>query len=112
MQSLRTVTLHVGQLPKGRSHLSLWAIEQHSKSPPPLGEEPQPPPGKLRTCLLAGTGCDTAAFAQREDEKHGPCVPSPTGASRKSTSSSPASFIFTFRNRLSFQYVDKRPRSG
>jgi len=75
--------------------------------PPATGRGAPALPGELRTCLLAGTGCDTAAFAQREDRKHSPCVPSPAGVSQKSASSSPASFVFTFRTRRSFRCVDK-----
>ena len=68
--------------------------------PPAAGQGAPALPGKLCTCLLAGTGCDTAAFAQREDEKHSPCVPSPTGVSRKSTSYLPASFVIHFQKQI------------
>lgn len=67
IQSLHTVVLRVGQQLKGRSHLLLTATESPSKSPDCWAGAPALP-GKPRTCLQAGTGCKTAAFAQREDE--------------------------------------------
>lgn len=112
VQSLCAAVLRVGQLPGGDLIYRCGPSNSTASPPPGAGQGAPALPSKLHTCLLAGTGCDTAAFAQRKDKKHGPCVPSPTSVSRKSTSSSPASFVFAFRNRLSFQYVDTWPRSG